>query len=756
MTWFPLWARGRFRVSVRLALVVLLVLGSALDAPAADAEPKLRAYLGFQGRWRVGFWTPLRVELTAGSKPLAGYVFAEVSDPDHTLGRVVAPERIELAPGQRTTVRLLVRPGRVVPVVRVGLVARPEDARPIWVQNVPSDVPLEQARQGLGVARALPTHHVLVVAVGSVELESLVRLLPKDAPTRIVVAALDDPKRLPAQWLGYEGVDHLLLALGDKQLVARFPARQAQAIDRWLHRQGRVTVVLAPGAEAAYEAGHPLRPLVLGTWNHWGGLRRSNALEEFADTSVPVALGPVFGPRRVHVALLDPGSAQVVLRQDTLPLLLRESRGFGILSCLTVDMQAEPLLKWRGRGKFWLRLLELHPLLGSESGGVSRPARFSHVGVTDLAGQLRGALEQFEEAPAVSFMVVSLLILGYLVLAGPVPYLFFRRWPQYSPWSWVVLALLLLAAAGLAHLLAAQWKAQRLLANQVDLVDVDQETATARATSYAVLYTPEMLSGQVQWRARLEPLRPSSPCRGYLSWLGHPGTALGGMASGAPATSRNDVYLFDPQQMRMRQLPLWQWSTRSFVARGFAPLEQPPLEIQMAVYRDEFPRGYLVNRSPWRWQDAWLAYQRWVIRLGEVKPGQRIDLQMDLPRRELQNELMGREMYYDTKSRKMRSRLRPYDPQSFDVPSIVRQMFFHRATGGREYAQLWHRYQGFVDWSEHLELKQGVLVARVAPRLSRLEVNGQPLDASAVRHWSWLRIKFPLRTGSPPTTAQVP
>lgn len=744
----------RFARAITWPLVVAAVV-SALGRASA-AEPQLRVFLGFEGHYRVGYWAPLRVELTAGEEPLAGYVFAEVSDPDHTLGRVVAGKPIKLAPGQKATVPLLVRPGRTIPIVRVGLLARAEDAQPLWVQNVPSGVPLEQARRGRGVARALPTRDVLVVAVGQVKLESLERSLPKDAPLRIVVASLDNPEHLPGQWLGYEGVDHLVLALGRKDWVAQFPPQQAQAIRRWLEYQGHVLTVLAPGAEVAYRQGHPLRSLVLGTWRHWEGLRRSSSLEEFADTSVPVALGPAFGPRRVSVALLEPGESRVLLQQGTVPLLLRESRGFGVLSCLTVDMQAEPLLKWRGRGKFWQRMFQLHRLAGSDSGGSARTTRFSHIGVTDLAGQLRGALDQFAEAPVVSFMLVSLLILGYLVLVGPIPFLVFRRWPQHSPWSWVVLGVLLVAAAALAHLLAARWKSPRMLANQVDLLDVDLQTRLARSTSFATLYAPRMASLPVQISLQTDPAAPPEAQQGYLAWLGHPGGALGGMASRAPGTSRNYVYRLGPARFDIQQIPLWQWSTRSFLARGFAPLKHPPLEIRMEAYEDEFPRGYLVNRSPWTWQEAWLAYQRWAIRLGTVKPGQRIQLRLGLSRRELQNELMGRQMYYDTKTQKMRSRLRPYDPGSFDIPAIVRQMLFYQSGGGRQYTQLWHRYQGFLDWSGHLELNQGVLVARIQPPLSRLAVGGRPLDSSAVRHASWLRVKFPLRERPSATTAQAP
>ncbi len=747
---------GCRRFAQAAAVVAALFLVLPAWGWAGAAEPKLRVFLGFDGYYRVGYWTPLRVELTAGEESLAGYVFAEVSDPDHTLGRVVAREPIRLAPGQKTTVSLLVRPGRTVPVVRVGLLARAEDAQPLWVRNVPSGVPLEEARQGRGVAQALPTRDVLVVAVGQMELRSLERSLPKDAPLRIVVATLGNPEQLPQQWLGYEGVDHLVLALGRQEWVARFPPEQARAIRRWLERQGHVLTVLAPGAEEAYGEKHPLRHLVLGTWRHWEGLRRSSALEEFADTSVPVALGPAFGPRRVSVALLEPGSSQVLLQQDTVPLLLGESRGFGLLSCLAVDMQAEPLLKWRGRGKFWQRVFMLHLLAGDDTGGTARTARFSHIGVTDLSGQLRGALDQFDEAPVVSFMLVSLLILGYLVLAGPIPFLVFRRWPQYSPWSWVVLGLLLVAAAALAHVLASRWKSPRMLANQVDLLDVDLQTKLTRSTSFATLYSPRMTSLPVRLVPQAAPVAASAGRWGYLAWLGHPGGALGGMASGAPATSRNYVYLLDPARLQVDQVPLWQWSTRSFLARGGAPLDRPPLEIRMEAYQDEFPRGYLVNRSPWTWHDAWLAYQRWAIRLGTVKPGQRVELRLGLSRRELQNELMGREMYYDAKTQKMRSRLRPYDPRSFHVPAIVRQMLFYRAGGGRKYTQLWHRYQGFLDWSGHLELNQGVLVARIEPPLSRLAVAGRPLERSAVRHASWLRVKFPLLQRPSATTAQAP
>ena len=77
-----------------------------------------------------------------------------------------------------------------------------------------------------------------------------------------------------------------------------------------------------------------------------------------------------------------------------------------------------------------------------------------------------------------------------------------------------------------------------------------------------------------------------------------------------------------------------------------------------------------------------------------------------------------------------------------DVPRIVEMLMFHEAAGGARYTRLTHRYQSWLDMSDHLNLNRAVLVGRVAKGASRLLVGGDVIVPD--QQWVYYRIVLPV------------
>ena len=77
-----------------------------------------------------------------------------------------------------------------------------------------------------------------------------------------------------------------------------------------------------------------------------------------------------------------------------------------------------------------------------------------------------------------------------------------------------------------------------------------------------------------------------------------------------------------------------------------------------------------------------------------------------------------------------------------DVPRIVEMLMFHDAAGGARYTRLTHRYQPWLDMSDHLNLNRAVLVGRVEAGPSRLVVGGDLVEPD--QQWIYYRIIFPV------------
>jgi hypothetical protein len=213
-----------------------------------------------------------------------------------------------------------------------------------------------------------------------------------------------------------------------------------------------------------------------------------------------------------------------------------------------------------------------------------------------------------------------------------------------------------------------------------------------------------------------------------------------------PLTDR--PYDFSTDLSRLDDMPIHVWSTKSLTARWSMP---DPGLLDAEVWReaDDALRGEITSRLDVPLADCWLAYDRWVYPLGEVQPGQAIDLGPRWKDREvLLSRLTRTRVEKDPTKNQYISLSSHYDPASFDMPLILRQMMFYQASGGQNYAGLLNRFQSFVDLSGHLDLNRGVLIGFCRqPAGSLQRRTGE--DWETVRgpedmHWTCYRFVIPI------------
>ena len=173
-------------------------------APPEFQPPRiLGVHVGLADRYKAGLWTPVEIALRGGSEAVDGELSVLAPDSDGVPGSASRPCR--LRPGQETSVSLVTRPGRVHGELTVELKA---DGR-LLARRVFTTADRADADHFLP---ALEAEDVIVTVGGSaLGVEALARLAgdPESAP---VAAALNDPRKLPADPSAYEGAKAVLLA----------------------------------------------------------------------------------------------------------------------------------------------------------------------------------------------------------------------------------------------------------------------------------------------------------------------------------------------------------------------------------------------------------------------------------------------------------------------------------------------------------------------------------------------------------------
>lgn len=755
-------------VSILRAAIVLfaLVLLSGV-AWAQTSQPEIVSVrIGMDRLYKLGHWTPVEVTLKGGAQPITGRVEIVVPDCDGVPSRVVtSPSRpIQLSPGQTASAVLYVRFGQEDGSLKVSFRDQAGEAQVDKVYSSVSDVDSEHPPV------LLSTEQQLIVSVGpSIGLDDGLKSFSKSQRERVRFARLegdDAVSRLPTRWYGYEGVSAVVLATNQPDQYRLLENNERlEALDQWVRMGGRLVLFAgaeAPALLAGGPAGHPLARFAPGAFDKLVVLQRTSALEQYGES-----LHPVFPPgaaQGISVPQLVNIRGRIDLRDGETPLVVRTPRSFGEVVFVAADFNVAPLSKWEGRGEFLRKLMNWKTEPDREDGSVGFGRRMTHLGITDLSGQLRGALEQFAGIRVVPFVSVALLIAVYILLIGPGDYFFVKKVLKRMEWTWVTFPIIVVVFSALAYGLARWSKGSQVQINQVDLVDVDVESRFLRGTSWLTLFSPATEAYRFTLRPQLAGQEETVLHSTTLGWLGLPGSALGGMSNrtAGPALFPQP-YEYSPDLDALRDVPIPVWASKSLTARYSAESE---LNIGTDFALDFTGElvGTLTNSLSLPLSDCVLAYERFAYDLKRIEPGQTVEIGHRTLRVDLSTILNGRRLDFDAEKKSYAQTSTAYDQAGYDVPGILRQMMFYDAAGGRGYTNLGHDYQRFVDLSGHLATGRAILIGYAlqpgdggnrSAAAAVLERDGRPVEQETPdpkrpdKHWTCYRFVLPVVAQKP-------
>jgi len=423
---------------------------------------------------------------------------------------------------------------------------------------------------------------------------------------------------------------------------------------------------------------------------------------------------------------------------------VRSPRGFGETVFVAFDLETSPLTTWAARPQLLARLFGKSAARAAQGDSQSL-GQVTTLGFEDLSGQLRAALDQFAEVQVVPFWFVALLVLAYIVCIGPLDYFIVRRLFGRMELTWLTFALMVAAFGAGAYALAYGLKGRELRVNQVDLVDFDAASGLVRGTSWATLFSPTIeaydLSLAPKAAAEENATSPDSSAGIVFSWFGLPGGGFGGLDAQPGATPLfTEPYDFSRRFDALDRVPIANWSTKSFVGRWWRQ-GKSPVDTELRG-RDRLA-GTLTSNLPAPLEDCVLFFERWAYPIRQLRPGQSLDLEIDLDPQRTETYLRRVKVQQD------RNIEQPYDRASFEVPKIVEIMSAYDMAGGEKYTLLANDYQQFVDLSRLVAGGRAVLIGRSAEPAATLERDDKPLDASGLR-WTYYRFVFAVQDPAAP------
>jgi len=345
----------------------------------------------------------------------------------------------------------------------------------------------------------------------------------------------------------------------------------------------------------------------------------------------------------------------------------------------------------------------------------------------------------------VPFFFVALLVLGYILLIGPVDYFLVKSVLKRMELTWITFPAIVIIVSLAAYWFAYWIKGDKLRVNQVELVDFDASSGQVRGVFWSHVFSPRSDA----YHFALAPAAPGGPRIDdpdvQLSWMGRETDLLGGAYMASPGSSYfGRPYEITPDLREIDGARISMWSTKSILGR-WSGRSDPPLSTQLREVADQMLDGHITNDLSVQLGRARLLYDRWVYDLRNIDPGQTIDLASFAGPQSI-TTWFGAQTNVDY-----------YSTQARDVSNLIQQMSFARAladAGGTDIGP--NRYQSTCDLSPMLTTGRAVLIAQVdatqSTRLVRKNAAGEsaPLGMPDDHRWTIYRILIPVAAESTP------
>ncbi|MDG1896120.1 MAG: DUF4350 domain-containing protein [Fuerstiella sp.] len=692
--------------------------------------------LGYGGVGTTGKWLPITVE--AGGLPAGEHVQlrAAFSDPrGDTCVQIV--DEVEIGMDGSASLTGCFRCGRIegLGTVSLNLTGAPDNA--ILRMAIAHAENVEPASSDALIHRTLKLNKagtLTLMTVGEVAgIEEFLRNTEFYSTTQpllqgVRVASL---RQLPDIAVAYESVDYLLLT----DEFAMSPAQTA-AIQQWVRAGGNLFV----------SAG--------------------NSVTEFVTTDLGAWLSPIFGIRPEPIPTRDLTSLQgyvqgasrlednfrsvpmaVLQRGQTLPevdslsglIIGRQSVGTGVVTFIAVDINQRPVSRWPSLPQFYETLL-LGEKLTRRSAQTSRNMRISQSGVSDLSTQLMAAVDATSEEGRWSTWGVMGIIVGWLLLIGPVDYLLVTRVLKRPHVTWITFPSLILGGAAVVYSFAADNPLLQL--NQWHVLDViaDGNKSYITARSWMSVSSPRTMRSDVKALPSVPGDTSSNPLA-RLTWAGRAEDVFGGMyRTGGISLGRQSYTHEGFDDGRLTGVPFLTNGSRSLFAEWNTQCESL-IDTQLSASGFGLLTGTFSHKLPFPITDWIIVYGNRVYRTSghtsratRLSPGDVWDSNSpEIFPFDLKTWLTGVRSTAGGGNEPVSTRgstqiNTPYDKSSTDPHYILTMASLFDAAGGSNYTGLAQSLFRQMELSDSIRMNHAVLIGLAETPSTALAVGKQTIE----------------------------
>ncbi len=498
----PLWSPCILCISLILLSFLFPAQASAHTKNIPGRLPTLQVAVGFEDDSRLDYWTPVQITLNNDGPDFRGMLSATTYSGISRTGLVVGTIlpwsyklSITLPHGAQKQFNLYV-PFYESPAVPRGIIATLNDKNgKVITTQTAIPFTLHSGSLLVGVLSDQTAEGTGFSPLSAVSLPD---------PTRSIELATLNASTLPDMAEVLDNFDVIVL---EDFNVSLLNAAQLNAIETWVNQGGALIEIggsqwqrtlgslppqLSPlviQGTGALPAGTHLLPTGGPTIAETGQKPAPDILRQ--STTISTATLPEKGDVRQEAF----SNLETVLASDTTPLIVQAHQGQGVICYLAFDPAVAPLVDWPGAIALWKGLLMR--TLGDQSLiSGSTPSYNNGPGQSILRGGLFQILQPGAPFPV---WVLVFLLLGYIIIIGPVRFLIVKRLKRRD-WNWRIILSSVVVFSLLTYGLAYSQKGASI--NSVSIIQINQGGNVAHVTSFYSPFIPGGGNIQVHLPAR--------------------------------------------------------------------------------------------------------------------------------------------------------------------------------------------------------------------------------------------------------------
>ncbi len=489
----------RFRVKLLISLCFALMLASILTfsrvsaqiEKAGDAtvvQPTLQIAVATGDSTRLDYWAPALITLNNNGPDFTGELAVTTFSSQNPTGPFSTgvlgwsyQQAVTLKRGAQKEVTINV-PFYESPAIPRGIIASLLNAQG-KVVAVNKDEPsvVDPGAVMIGILADQPTQNGGFAPLSAATLPD---------PTRSLSILPLDAASLPNTAETLADFDILIL---DNFPTSSLSAAQITALRTWVNRGGALIEIGGQqGQQTLGALPQQLLPVILhGTTTLPAGASvlpvgspdLADIGQKPAQLTQPIPISSASLPPANDTRRLAFSNLSTVLASGNLPLMVQANAGQGIICFLAYDPASAPLLSWPGTVALWKGLL-LRSLRDQALFPAAEPRFSSGPGGLYLRGGLFNVLQPGTLLPV---WALIFLLLGYIVLIGPVRLVLLRRLKRPA-WSWRIVLAAAVVFSLLTYGLAFYQRGATI--NTISLVQFNQGGQSAHVTTFFNVLAP--------------------------------------------------------------------------------------------------------------------------------------------------------------------------------------------------------------------------------------------------------------------------